>query len=239
MPIYNKLALNLRYDNVPVLSKQSIEDIAIRIINEYSPDLLQNPQPIDIDDFTEFYLNCNIESYYLSHNLCYLGMCVFHEDTVVQTFDAENYSIVPITNLKRTILLDKRLYESDKEMLRRFTLAHECSHLILHEKYYANKRYDNTSYAAFRVENDNGHRKLETSEDWLEWQANMLASCILMNKIAVSKFLKDFNLMSLKKNHLYRTYVVQLMAEKFQVSLESARIRLSQLFNELVVNNSL
>ena len=36
---------------VPVLSREQIEQIAIDILKDFNPDLLENPQPLDIDRF--------------------------------------------------------------------------------------------------------------------------------------------------------------------------------------------
>ena len=72
-----------------------------------------------------------------------------------------------------------------------FTLAHEISHWILHDGYYSRleKRAEKgrlmQTHTACREENVFGGApagSLRTDEDWMEWQANALASSLLMPK---------------------------------------------------------
>ena len=69
----------------------------------------------------------------------------------------------------------------------RFTLAHEVSHWLIHRPFHSptNKQYEcrtvNQSYIACRsadIENKKHINKYDT--DWQEWQADSLASALLM-----------------------------------------------------------
>lgn len=52
--------------NVPVLSKSDIDHHAERMVQDFSPALLQNPGELDIDRFLTKYLKFNLEHHHLS-----------------------------------------------------------------------------------------------------------------------------------------------------------------------------
>ena len=59
-------SLRLNDKGIPILSKDDIEEIAFRMINDYNPESMAKPQPFDIESFAEFYLKTEIEYKYLS-----------------------------------------------------------------------------------------------------------------------------------------------------------------------------
>ena len=65
--------------NVPILSKQDIDHHGERFVQDFMPEAMKSPMPIDVDRFITKYLGLNLEYQYLSHCGAYLGMLVFND----------------------------------------------------------------------------------------------------------------------------------------------------------------
>ncbi|MCG4566130.1 ImmA/IrrE family metallo-endopeptidase, partial [Anaerosalibacter bizertensis] len=153
-----------------------------------------------------------------------------------------------------TIFIDKSLLD-DKQMRReRFTLGHEIGHWLLHKsKYSFNPNQLSFFYESSEqlkpiikcrtsnIESTRSFkRELISDEDWLEWQADYLASAFLMPK---STFIKVTNEKLIDKNitqgyyeygydkglDLWIDSLVSELADIFDVSLTAAKIRLKNL----------
>lgn len=116
---------------------------------------------------------------------------------------------------------------SDEASVRqRFTIAHELGHFLLHagEKAFIDYRKEDSgvSHVEYR---DN---KKEQTNHLKERQANIFAAAILMPRALITKDLK-----TLPKG-LYPDQKTEILAEKYEVSKEAMRIRLSDL---LLLNN--
>ena len=68
---------------VPILSKAKIDFIGENLVQDFQPEALNHPEPIDIDKFVEFYLGMTLDFQHLSHNGIYLGMTIFNESDKV------------------------------------------------------------------------------------------------------------------------------------------------------------
>lgn len=195
-----KFKSDVRYktNNVPVLSFKEIEQLAVDIISDYEPKYLKKPQSFDVDDFIEFYLGCEIEIVHLSHNHCYFGRYIFNEAEDIPIYCPETKKVYELQTDPNTILLDAYLTETpEREHLRRFTLMHEGGHGVKHQRYYRgiDKQltfFDMNDYEEPQASSTSNsilgygkRRVLKTDEDWLEYQANSFASCMLMNREAL------------------------------------------------------
>ena len=62
--------LRLKYgtNNIPILSNETIDEHAERLIGDYDSSLLSRPQAIDVEDFAENYLGLHFHFTDLSHN---------------------------------------------------------------------------------------------------------------------------------------------------------------------------
>ena len=69
-------SLRVKNNGVPILSKAEIDAIGERFVQDFQPEVLTNPSPVDIEGFIEFYLGMTPDYQYLSHNGVYLGMTV-------------------------------------------------------------------------------------------------------------------------------------------------------------------
>lgn len=75
-------------NRVPILSRARIDDIAEEYLKEYQPEALKTPMEIDIEGFMENYLGAIPDYQFLSHNMIYLGMTIFH-DRIVPVYRKE------------------------------------------------------------------------------------------------------------------------------------------------------
>lgn len=91
---------------------------------------------------------------------------------------------------KYTVVLEKYLLRPGEEARRRFTLAHEAGHIIA-------SQLDPHANACFHRDIDT--ERLYTAEELRqrmslsEWQANMLAGCLLMPRFIVKNALIQYN----------------------------------------------
>ncbi|WP_153832191.1 ImmA/IrrE family metallo-endopeptidase [Fundicoccus ignavus] len=142
--------------------------------------------------------------------------------------------------------------EDRSEYLRRFTLIHECAHSILHRPYFS--RCDN-QLTLFELEdaNDRSHapltaamtssyngkgpRNFQSDHDWIEWQANSLASCLLMNKSSLSNLLEDYDLEDCSS--LQKAVIVNQISDTYEVSYDAARVRFERFTRDYLNEGSL
>ena len=82
-------------------------------------------------------------------------------------------------NLTKNIIYINEFIKEKKE--HNFVLAHEISHFLLHK----NLKKNNLPLEIFKDTEDNlfsWKRKLKNDLDWIEWQANYFAGCLLLPK---------------------------------------------------------
>lgn len=47
-------------NRVPIISAKEMDGLAEKLIMDYKPDLIKNPQPIDFENFLQFYLEADL-----------------------------------------------------------------------------------------------------------------------------------------------------------------------------------
>lgn len=133
---------------------------------------------------------------------------------------------------KYTVVLEKYLLRPGEEARRRFTLAHEAGHIIA-------SQLDPHANACFHRDID--AERLYTAEELRqrmslsEWQANMLAGCLLMPRFIVKNALTQYN--NGRKLPVYGTSVFRprekeilgQMTRRLGVSRTAVTIRLRDL----------
>lgn len=245
--MFEKYGLKIGYkkNNVPVLSVANIELLTISILEDYNPELLSSIKALDVDDFIEFYLGFEIEEVHLSHNNCYFGRCVFSDNEVIPIFRPESNSVYYLHQKANTIFIEANLsLDPTKNNLRRFTLMHESGHAVQHKRYFNADEdqlslFDVNDYCSTQVNKKASSnyetissfgkkRKLETPQDWLEYQANTFASCMLMNRKSLELYLQEKNYCP-DLDGLHRYVFIQEMAETYKVSYDAAEVRLSMM----------
>ena len=233
-----------KYNGLPVLSWNEIDVIAEAMLKDYNPELLSDPQPVDVELLMQDYLKLYLEYQYLSNNESILGMMVFHDTNGIVVYEPENNRVRKIAAKANTVIIDNSLLEQSQRNRYRFTMAHEAGHATLHQLYFARQMNDMSSVARLgsyasgirdcvrcrAVDVNVKSKPLETDDDWMEWQANAFASAILLPRSMVFKAAEECkrrfpSFCDSPASTIYEQY----LAGTFDVSREAARCRLNQL----------
>ena len=210
-------------------------------IYDFDRTLLTDPRPVDIEKFMEFYLGLTPEYNFLTHCGLILGRMVFNDTNKLAVYVPEEKRADYISAKRGTVVLNNTLLEDKNEVCLRSTMGHECGHWIYHKEFFTVDPYQMTlfdiSYQAATAcrEADifGGRKRLITDHDWLEHQAKMFSACILMPRSAFMKYLMDPKLRGYVENCPaewdYDNVLATYAAARFDVSVQSARIRLFQL----------
>ena len=218
-------------NGLPDLTNKEIELLADQMALEFCPDIVDNPQPLDVDLFIEF-LGFTLDYRYLSHCQCYLGVTVFRK-MMFPTFNIETFRPELTCVDENTIIIDEGLYhqmESDGHEGRyRFTGAHECGHAIMHPDFYARQAESiqsaERSLAAYHSGECESAIPVLSDSDLAEKQANHFASCLLMPRSSI------LNLLEATVDPLCweDIDIIRLVKGTYNVSWPSAFYRLKQL----------
>jgi Zn-dependent peptidase ImmA (M78 family) len=218
-------------DAAPRYSQEYIERRAEGALRAYVPRALRQAHPTPLGDFAECVKRDVGASFRFDQSLGtssrgerILGICQFEPAFVIS--------------------IDQSLNEPSEAARFRFTLAHELGHLSLHRKLrLAFESLDATAKAIVDgvTEFQMKRRVLETTRDFLEWQANSYAAALLMPRATYAYELKcqqeDMGITRSGSIHLddqpssqadYREIVDRLSAT-YQTSRSATRIRLSEL----------
>jgi len=244
------LELNTSYtfSQVPYLTYEVLQEYGEAVVKDFAPECLNNPIPIDVDRFLEYYLHLNVDYRRICHNKKILGMTAFEEGTVdVVCEETGQPEEMPVTT--GTVIIDTSLTTKRNEPCRRFTMMHEGGgHWLLHRKAFSGDNpfgpagiYDNQYLAAKEGRMDYSRsRKEKTDIDRMERQADFLASVILMPRPALRVAYRNFfKFYEDKPRRIIRgtsplddAYAKQLpeyVAKTFNVSNRAALIRLEKL----------
>ena len=223
-----------------ILSQREIEEIAAAVTKNFNEfffgkedDRVRMVRATPIDQFARDYLGLDVSIARLSTDGSICGLTAY-EDT--------NY-VIEENGVSRTIPLKKNQVLLDESFVkpgqvrslcgkRRFTLAHECAHQILYRlesddvKVSCRKKY--AARKAYSL------RELKTTEDWNEWQANVLGAAILMPQkeidLAMWRFSSGEPFISYEGKFSYRNRLsLEIICKQLAVSKSAATIRLKQL----------
>ncbi len=233
-----------RNNGVPILSHDEIEFHAEQFIKDYNADLLKNPGEVDVENFAEFYLGLTPEFNYLSHCGLILGRMVFNDSKKIAIYDSETKKADYISADRGTVMIDNILLDDEHRL--RSTIGHEAGHWIYQQAYFYVDPYqmtlfdtlDKTSTACRKFDIEGGEcadgvkRTLSTDHDWLEHQAKYFSAAFLMPRAAMKIVCEDE---AMRKNlsdefpGFEDTFLASHVADVFNVSSESAKIRIKQL----------
>lgn len=218
---------------VPILSKDAINSIGEKLVEDFCPKAVNTPTEIDVDRFLTRYLGLSQDFQFLSHCGVFLGMTVFNDTDCVPVFNPELWRAEYIPVKAGTVIIDNILLQENQEHRYRFTCGHEAAHSILHAEYFKAQAERSRLYGGSvqmvqcrrsTAQYGKGFR-LKTDADWLEWQANQLASAILMPRSMVIAAARD-------AKRRYRNNVnapMLAVAETFNVSNDAAYYRMVDL----------
>ena len=214
-------------------SPERLEKKAEEILNNYmNGALLLKPQAMDVDHFAEFYCKATIDFAYLSEDGQTLGLTCFQDGKLI-VWNETRTQPKAIDVGKGWIFIDKDVLEFEIEGRVRFTIIHECSHYILHPRFYSknlgseNPRIECTVY---HIEGWPEKSPL-TDDEIREWQANRLGAALIMPDVTVKMLMAER--LGIGVNNLAPVYVsdifIQGMADVYQVSKSAMRNRLRDL----------
>lgn len=201
-----------------VLTYQELNDMAQKIVDEYrSP----NDHPyinVNIEELFKKLYNLKFKFCDLSGNSSILGLF----SSIPIRFTIKENGISTLIQLDgQTALIDESLLQDKYTGRRNFTIAHEGAHYIL-------KHIPGAPWIAYRETIDKG-----IVTDWAEWQANTLASCLLMPENSVRYIFWSFygsehlERISPFNEELFCPFVA--MADYFGVSKKALAIRLKKM----------
>ena len=165
---------------MPVLSKHDIETLSRKILRKYLTTFVQSPTRINPVDFSEKMCGLHFVVADLSYiNL--LGITSF--GNIEFKIPIKNDLMQPLVLDGKTAYIDKSLINSKNLGRANFTMMHETAHHLLSQYFPCDY---NVTFQPFicRLANE---RTQSPIMDWTEWQANMLASCLLLPRELVHK----------------------------------------------------
>ena len=128
------------------------------------------------------------------------------------------------------IILDDRLLDDKKAGERNFTIAHECGHDLIN---WQDPTYSPQTVVNYRIKSS--RKSLVTEDDFKEWQANVVASCLLLRPNLVGwsmfTFMRKDKVTVFDEHYLYPEdrYRLRMMACYLGVSQTCLLYRLDRL----------
>lgn len=218
---------------IPYIRTEDLDSYATNFLLHYYPEALKTPMPLPVMKIVEkMGLKVgNINNIKCKFNKGIFGQCYFN-DTILKKPNGEK---LPIS--KGTILYDAQACFFRGIGSERNTVIHECVHWELHRKYFALRHLlDNkpSSIHCSVLDSDNiCNNQYGEDYNWMEWQANALTPRILMPANTVKlkydelrKLIFDKGETRTRKIH---EIAIPVLAQFFQVTITSAKIRLLEL----------
>jgi Zn-dependent peptidase ImmA (M78 family) len=192
---------------VPFIPKEEISQRAEDFLHRYNP---SDTIPVDIERIVEYDL----------------GIEIIPVPGLKMAFNIDGW----ISKELKTITIDYNEYTSVENRFR-FTVAHEVGHYILHKEIFEILEFGSVEEWKYNIINRFDSKKY----GWLEKQADMFASMVLMPKWHVEEKFKEAAEKVTKQgfgiqfdSDLFNQYVSRWMAQLFNVSEQAMSIRLSK-----------
>lgn len=170
------------------LSRSDLRDMALQLLTDYYGTVKLPIKRLEADEFAICYMGLDVRYAPMTcAERTILGV-IAYENTVIELDHGSFESNIPIK--KRTVFLNDCLRKSGQQGRRNFTLVHECAHqaiYLLNPDTFTRCRYreQGRTYSL---------RELANADDyWSEWQANTLASELLMPEHIIHELLKRDN----------------------------------------------
>ena len=235
------------FSQVPYIEDRILDDYAFQVLNEHIPDILRSPTAVDIERFMEYDLNLTVEYKLLSIDHRILGLTAFNTG-YIQIYDEDTLVPYPLLVKEGTVLIDNSLLTKRNMKRLRFTMAHEAAHWLLHRKYFSadnpflqGNRYEYQYVAAKEGRIDYRRHQLERNDsERIEYQADSMASCLLMPidplRRAFVSFFRFYYAKPCKiirgsclEHDMYAKQLPEYISKIFNVSKQAAKIRLERL----------
>ncbi len=220
----------MKIENIPFYNSDFIENRSNQLLNLFSPNYFEFIKPTPLLKIVE-YLKVN---YNIEFNL-----------EITLGFSQTNSRILGACNpSKRVIYIDSSLKNDIQKF--NFTLAHELGHLSLHRKIKIVREFKDEIEEPETVRDSYlSGKRLSTDSEWIEWQANYYASCLLLpSDIFISKLFLIKKELGLREglvfidnqscNQISFSQIINSLSCYFNVSKSAVQYRL---FNLKLVND--
>lgn len=215
-------------------SPQQLEKRAMEALEAFDKELLYKTKQIDVYAVIEKLLDVPYDWKYLTPDQSVLGATAFNQGYIwawPERFYREGMKPYRLPVEKGTILIDSTLIEDRNKGRENFTVMHEVFHQILHQKCFRNEPPNYAHFSKNPEYDNNGHKKLITALDYIEYQANHCAACFLMPRdLVIETFEKRFSLKSYQVlKGIYINNLAREMSEEFNASETAMKFRLDNL----------
>lgn len=224
----DEVAENLTSGLVPIIHKDELDNYASKFLKKYCPEALQEPTKINL---LKLMKEINVTYYYANLEPGVLGKTYFANDTIEIVDENEKTKIIDVSPGTIIIDIDKHLERNEGAF--RNTVIHELVHWHFHRNYFELMQCLDKEKTHVVCKNDD---KRCTDKDiyWMEWQARNLAPRILAPKKQAIIEIKELKEKILSENKTLpnsekEKKLVELFANSFGLSTQSAKIRLREL----------
>lgn len=220
---------------VPRYSKEMLDNVAAEFLQEYYPEALKKPMAVPIMEIAMKKMGLKVYTEYsLSEDFSVFGLVCFTSG-IAEIYDKDEDEYRAIKVRRGTMFIDPDTYLKRNQGCFNNTVAHECFHWYKHRNYHLySKAADGEDAIAFRCPTEEKNEIFHDDWDdidWMEWQANNAAPRILMPKVTFFTAADEIIAEGRSKygNALEEWWVILRLAELYDVSKQSAEIRMSEL----------
>lgn len=211
--------------------KEDLERKSLQILSEYEDGkMLLSPGALDVDHFAEFYLRLTIDFANLSSDGLTLG-CMCFDDGNIEVWDEYREKCKYIKTQKGTLYIDAQALASSPKERTNFTIMHECSHWILHRRFYFEQKLVKNRIPVYKSDSIKARM---TDDEIKEWQADYLAGSLLMPKPMVIQYLEVTLGYESADNLKVKQHIVDELSKVFKVSKTAMKVRLKNLSIEVM-----
>ena len=214
---------------IPIIKKTELDNIAKDFLKKYFPESINKPQSINPYTLADK-MGLKIEEHTLSKDCSIFGSILF-DDCSLNTWDDNKKQVKDFK--KGTILVDPSVYYLRNLGSYNNTIIHECVHWELHKKAFEFEKIYNKDLNKITcfVNGKIGKSQGETSNSYIEWQANEITPRIQAPKEMLIKKFREYsnkyesnssnsNILESIEN------IIDDISNYFNISRQSAKIRL-------------
>jgi Zn-dependent peptidase ImmA (M78 family) len=227
-PKFNPRDLTYDANGIPVLRPSQIEAVAMGLLEFHCPLVLRQPSSTPVLGIIDKLRSRTNLKYEMRDLGSYKGL-----------------KVLGCIDLRTNTLSLDTILTGERRMSLLFTAAHEIGHWVLHRYNYKNWKLNEGEKTGALIDDEKTLRRLsqKTPREWLEYQANVFASCLVMPRTMFTRALseqqaqmgivpaKRGDVFLTKENYSQRDYfdLQTRLAEIFDVSVTSVRVRVETL----------
>jgi len=219
-------------------SFDEIEEMADRENLRYNKERLEKIKPLDAYDYAEKMLGVNFDWKFLTpvgkldgvtfFNDCtyWVWPCRFYGEVPTKEILLEKYTPIELPIRANTIIIDQSILDKGYYFKEKTTVCHECGHIVCHPN-----GFDMATCEKWEPYEFGSYKKMTLPQKH-ERQANHFAAALQMPRNVTIKYfqklMKESTLMELDEKDRIFT-IIDIMAERYEVSQKSMMIRLIEL----------